>query len=301
MSHAPQGHIRRGLAWLAVILLCALPLPARAEGCDTGQHSFAVAERVAPTATEDGYETLRCTLCGYSYQAVLYATSHLWGPWAEDIPATCTKDGKRHRTCTRTKNAHHEVEAVPALGHEYKRSDTTSTCMDAGQYTYTCARCGNSYTEPGEAALEHLFEETAVLAATCLAGGERTFACVYGCGESYTEPIAPLGHAFGDWAEEQPAEPGLDGLEACVCAACGAREERILPALALPVAEKLPLFNEVDAIAGGVSGGVILLALFALPPYVRTLSRSRRDSRAYRERAAFEEREAKKHDFRKLA
>ena len=108
---------------------------------------------------------------------------------------------------------------VPPHTHEYTFAITTQpTCTLAGVKTFTCA-CGDTYTEP-VAALGHKFaadepycqngcgtvnpdyvpphthEYTFAITTqpTCTLAGVKTFTCA--CGDTYTEPVAALGHKF---------------------------------------------------------------------------------------------------------
>ena len=61
------------------------------------------------------------------------ALGHLWGRWREPIPATCTEDGYRRRSCFRCGET--ETETILAYGHMWN---------DEG----VCIRCGISDSTP---------------------------------------------------------------------------------------------------------------------------------------------------------
>ena len=260
--------MKKQVAILAVLLLlflgAAVPVTAAAKyDCAAGRHEDVVIKKVPPTATKNGYEVIRCKLCGRQYTVILYVPSHLWGPWIVDRPATCTKEGREHRVSTHgTPNT--ESRTIPALGHHYQLTAVTEpTCTKAGSKTYVCARCGHRYTKS----------------------------------------IPALGHTYGPWIVETPAKEGVPGKEARVCSQCGAREERAIPALpavkpiSAPAPKKAPLFNAVDAAAAGTDIALIVLSSLILIPCIRTVSRERRDYQAYKKRLQLEEEEAQDHDF----
>ena len=91
--------------------------------------------------------------------------------------------------------------------HSYEMTDETpATCTEEGSRTYTCSECEDSYTEP-IAALGHDYQETSQKAATCTEAGEIVYTCSR-CSDSYSETIPATGHNY------------VDGI----CTSCGVRE-----------------------------------------------------------------------------
>ena len=107
----------------------------------------------------------------------------------------------------------------PPHEHEYASAVTTDpTCTANGVRTYTCSICGKSYTE-SIAPLGHAYNDGVVTKnATCTAEGEMTFICSR-CYGSYTEPIEKTPHT----ALEIRTEPDCitPGSVYTVCADCG--------------------------------------------------------------------------------
>jgi len=298
--------------------------------CAEGRHRDILAERVPPTETQNGFETFQCELCGREYTAILFATAHIWSAWRIDRQSTCTEPGQRRRTCT-THTPHDEIEELPPLGHDFVLSTQEPTCEAAGLQVYTCTRCGYIRTEPGEPALGHDYELTAryptctenglrtyictrcdstrtapggsalghdfVLTAQepiCGEAGTKTYTCVR-CGYTYAEPGQPaIGHSFGEWHIDVPAEIGHYGLEVRACVHCGRREERAIPAL---YQYQTPLFNEIDAVAGGISLSLLIISLFLLLPCIITISREKVAYKAYLKRKQLAQLEDKKYGF----
>jgi hypothetical protein len=288
--------LKQCAAVIAVFVFCAafIPFSAGAEpeyDCAAGRHKDVVIARAEPTDLTDGFETFRCELCGREYEAVLYATAHLWGDWMVDLAPTCTEPGRRHRTCTRETH-HDDWEVIPALGHDYILTITPPTCTEDGLKTYVCSRDGTTYTEPGEPALGHEYVGSITKEPSCTEDGETTFICAHDPAFTYTEPVPAIGHKFGGWAVETPAKEKTPGLEVRVCEIDGAREERELPAL-----PNRPLFNVVDAVAAGANVGIIGLFALLLIPTIRTVNKERRAYKAFKRQKESEETEAKKHDF----
>jgi len=263
---------RKRIYLLATACLLALILlggTALADDCATAGHSFAVTGRVAATQEQDGSVTYRCGACGYEYTEILPATGHRWSAWTTDKEPTCAAPGSRRRTCS-LHAAHDQTETMPALGHDYKLTQTPPTCEEAGQKIFACTRCDGSYTEPGVPALGHDYKLTRTLPA-CEADGASTYTCAR-CADAYAEPLPARGHDFADWAEETPADEGQPGMEARLCVYCGAREERILPALPMPLRENG--INGYDVAFGTIQ--LSLLAVF-IPLIWASLRLVRRD------------------------
>ena len=72
----------------------------------------------------------------------------------------------------------------------------------SGMTVYQLAACGNQkpiYTNDPEMPAGHSYQETVTTAATCTTDGIKTYTCS-GCGDSYTEVIAAIGHSFTEGA-----------------------------------------------------------------------------------------------------
>ena len=62
--------------------------------------------------------------------------------------ATCTEDGEWARTCTVPNCGYHEVQVIPALGHDdHETSRVEPTETEDGYIEYTCSRCGATHRE----------------------------------------------------------------------------------------------------------------------------------------------------------
>ena len=81
----------------------------------------------------------------------------------------------------------------------------------------------------GEPALhEHAYREGVVTTEpTCNAEGVMTYTC--DCGETKTEKMEKLAHAYGDWEVVKEATTTEEGSRKRVCSACGAEEVESIP------------------------------------------------------------------------
>lgn len=235
----------------------------------------------------------------------------MWGEWIVDSEPSCTEAGQRHRVATKGNGAI-QYEDIAPLGHDYRLIEVPATCTEDGVKTYTCSRSGDTYTEPGEAALGHDYVEVVTQEPTCLEEGVKTYTCSHD-GNTYTEAIPALGHDFGEWNTETPAKPGKEGVEVRVCRRDGFRETREIAALpieekvepARPVEAAAPpkrkaesVFpNHMDLIIAGVNATMMICFALLLIPYFMGMGYIRRRRKLAKEIQVLREAVAKKYDF----
>ena len=103
-----------------------------------------------------------------------------------------------------------------------------ATCEEEGETTYTCTRCKDSYTKP-IAALGHEWDEGEITKeATCTEKGITTFTCDT-CKETKEEEIAALGHEYGAYKIIKEAACEEDGLKQMICERCGETKQEAIP------------------------------------------------------------------------
>ena len=151
---------------------------------------------------------------------IMDKAAHTWDAGVVTTPATCTKAGVKTFTCTECQAT--KTEPIDATGHSYETTWTTDgtshwhKCANCDEITdkadhifdtnncakdRTCTECG--YVKP---AGQHSWNDGEVTTpATCTTDGVKTFTCKV-CSETKTEPIAALGHAYGEpawnWGED---------------------------------------------------------------------------------------------------
>ena len=154
----------------------------------------------------------------YGCGTIMNKAAHTWDAGVETTPATCTKAGVKTYTCDVCKAT--KTEPIPVIAHQYewKHDETNhwqecSVCgntIDKAAHTFdtnncaedrTCNKCGFKKT-----AGEHSWNAGEVTTpATCTTDGVKTYTCKV-CSETKTEPIAALGHAYGEpawnWGED---------------------------------------------------------------------------------------------------
>ncbi|MBR4881477.1 MAG: hypothetical protein IKU19_06050, partial [Clostridia bacterium] len=103
---------------------------------------------------------------------------------------------------------------------------------------------------------EHSYEGSMTTLPTCEGEGVMTYTCA--CGESYTEAVAALGHAMGDWVVVKEATETEDGEEQRSCRrGCGYIESKVIPATGTPeVAEPSVSADGPNLTISGLSADV---------------------------------------------
>lgn len=173
--------------------------------------------------------TIRCNPDSTAEQYAEYEDfpiEHFLGSWTT-VPATCTEDGYKIRTCTG--GCCQEKVIIPAHGHDYKKIPekcVAPTCTANGYDYYECSydaahnykttvnKTGHNYgnfTYDGEDNKTHTkicnndsshiiteacsFTSIIIKNPTCTEEGEKLYTCSI-CGGTYTESIDPIGHNY---------------------------------------------------------------------------------------------------------
>ena len=110
----------------------------------TEYHVFSLQSSVAATCTQEGSQTLVCSLCGYQRTDVLPKAEHTWTEWEDlavsDVPACQREQILTHRcqVC-----GLEETNVIPAGDHQWQAvSYTEATCTQDGVAVRRCAVCG---------------------------------------------------------------------------------------------------------------------------------------------------------------
>ncbi len=94
------------------------------------------------TGTKEQWEELALNL-PEGVTVVYHTHDFSWGD-STTVAATCTKDGYTKYVCICGKA---DLQAIPALGHQYEAVVTPPTQQAQGYTTHTCANCGDSYQD----------------------------------------------------------------------------------------------------------------------------------------------------------
>ena len=198
----------------------------------------------APTCTESGLLTKKCTLCQYAMEETVDAMGHtdadpvdstcdvcgtFFGCYHEHTievagtDATCEDTGLTSGVqCTDCGTFTVAQQVIPALGHQYSSEVTTApSCLEGGETTYTCTVCGHTKTEP-IAATGHIFELINSVPPTCTSVGQNDYECA--CGETKTELVPLAEHAYGDVTYTWVDFESCTAHRACTVDGCGYEE-----------------------------------------------------------------------------
>lgn len=190
------------LCLITILSLLVVPVGATSNICPEGNHNYVVIYSLPPGPYTDGEEHYECTICGYGYAKILYATNHVWSDWVVDQAPTCQQSGHRYRVCS-VGAEHIEEEVLAPSGHSYYEETVEPTCLEAGITIYTCEYCGDRYEDGYREARGHMYESKITTEATESAEGVTTFTCTV-CGDTYTEPIPVLPGAEAEEATPVP-------------------------------------------------------------------------------------------------
>lgn len=160
----------------------------------------------APTCTEQGYTTYRCTYCGDTYiDDTTDAKGHTPGSVAD-----CLQD----QVCTVCGTV-----LVNKLGHDYDSVITQPTCTEKGSTTHTCTRCGDIMKEEIPA-LGHDPVQHSAQNATCTEHGWDAYETCSRCDHTTYAEIPATGHVYGDWTQTLAPTCERDGESRRNCTGC---------------------------------------------------------------------------------
>ncbi len=216
-------------------------------------HSYGEGVVTAPLCHEQGYTTYTCLECGHSYNDnFVVALGCEYGEWEVIKNATCTEDGEQKRVCIRCD--HFETAVITASGHNYTSIVTNPTCTEKGYVTYIC-HCGYSYVDNYTDPTGHAIVIDPAVEPTCNKSGLTEGSHCANCGEVIVaqQPIAALGHTYGDWMVSKVPSCTEKGEESRFCSVCSAKDTKELAMLAhTPIVDpaKAPTYSETGLTQG---------------------------------------------------
>lgn len=145
--------------------------------------------------------------------------SHKSTKWITLKEATCTKDGRYVKVCTKCgKNL--ETRTIKKLGHTYKHLYVKATCNNRGWEGTMCKRCGYSVAEKSYPALGHNYKTT-VYKATCTTPKVTVKVCKR-CGDKITNSDGKvLGHKWSRWKQDGAS---IKPRKVRTCSRCGKKQ-----------------------------------------------------------------------------
>ena len=177
---------------------------------------------VAPTCTENGVVYRFCSTCKTIESKTVAALGHTVGEWETDAPATCTTEGKKHRSCV-TCGVTIDTETIPAQGHVAAEwiIDAEANCTVAGKKHRCCDDCGVTVEIKMIPATGHTASAWVIdTAATCLTAGEKHQTCQT-CKVTVNVAVIPAtGHTADNWTTKTAATCTAEGCDQQFCKTC---------------------------------------------------------------------------------
>ena len=218
------GKDMNGLKRLFCLLIFLVSLLFGSVSAEEGAcaHSWQESVIQAPTCTNEGVGSRKCSLCGAESTYSILRVDHSYpSGWTVRIPASCTSDGEQVRICILC-NSDEMCRAIPATGHAWQSSTREATCTQAGAKTRTCSKCQATETETVPAR-GHSETADPGRAAGCTTGGlsEGRHCTVCGAVTLAQQSIPARGHQMISQSGTAPTctSPGRTGGESC--AQCG--------------------------------------------------------------------------------
>ena len=198
----------------------------------TGVHTYTAATikdtalKSAAACAQNAVYYYSCKDCGtvekndsHTFEAEGTALRHVSSDWIVDRSATCKAEGSKHIECT-VCHAVLETQTIEKQPHTPKTvPGKAATCKETGLTDgVVCSVCGDvlqAQTVIGKKA--HSFNAGSITKQpTCTAAGVRTYTCT-ACGDTKTEPVAALGHAWGGWTTVKEPTCTETGLQQRIC------------------------------------------------------------------------------------
>ncbi|MBQ7378675.1 MAG: hypothetical protein IJW70_03225 [Clostridia bacterium] len=209
--------------------------------CDRNTRTGVYVKTVDPTCVSVKYEVWDCDECGLHYSVVIGpALGHLDELQISVTAPTCTEQGYTTYKCTREHcDLVYNDDYVPALGHTEDAVVTAPTCTTDGYTTYTCTVCGNVEVRDPVAATGHTPVTDDAVAPDCENTGLTEGSHCDVCGEILVgqDEVPALGHTPADAVVENNVDPQCEVAGSydlvVYCSVCGdelSRETVTVPA-----------------------------------------------------------------------
>ena len=206
-------------------------------------HSWNTAYTVdqEPTCTQEGQESVHCTVCNAIQEGSSRPIEKIPHPWntfyTTDQAATCTREGLESIYCSVCgEKQEGSTQTVEKTAHSYGEWETVTeaTCTQTGSRKKVCTVCSNEVMEELPVT-EHPWNTvyTTDQAATCTQEGLESIYCS-ACGEKQegsTRPVEKTAHPYGEW--ETVTEPTCTqtGSRRKTCTVCGDTVTEDLPVI----------------------------------------------------------------------
>ena len=202
--------------------------------CDRNTRTGTYVKTVDPTCVSVKYEVYDCDVCGLHFSKVIGpALGHLDELQISVTAPTCTEKGYTTYKCTREHCGEEWIgNYVDALGHSEDSVVTAPTCTEKGYTTYTCSVCSNVEIRDYVDELGHNYVTDPAVDPDCVNTGLTEGSHCDRCGDVKTkqETIPALGHKPADAVVENKVDPECEVAGSydlvVYCSVCGDELDR---------------------------------------------------------------------------
>lgn len=173
----------------------------------TGKHTYEEKITTEATCTVKGEKTFTCSVCGDKYTEEIAAKGHTPGADLNEKKPTCTKPGYKYYTCTACGTEVKEADIPATGVHIYEvTEEVPATCTKDGKRVSKCTYegCTKTKTEKLKKLGHKMGDWFVAKAPTCTENGQEKRECLNGCGKADTRTLK-AGHSYGDWSVDQEA------------------------------------------------------------------------------------------------
>lgn len=153
---------------------CRMPFATCADG---GEHTWTLYHHVEAACGVDGYDTMKCTICGVLAQMnYIKMDSHKWGSWQAPSDYKCTVGGEIYRFCTVC--GAKEKSSMKAGNHPWEYRDIkAATCSAEGEIQQVCPICNSVGETMAIPRIAHEWGKMTLVSGNCASGGKATHEC----------------------------------------------------------------------------------------------------------------------------
>ncbi len=196
---------------------CSVCKATKTESVDALGHSAVFVSFEDSTCTETGVKAhWFCAQCDTAFEdedctvvldsIVVDLKDHSWSDWNETLAPTCSATGLEVRECAVCHKTEEQTKAIDPNAHKWNAYED----LGNGKHTRTCEYDAENHQQ----VVSCTYGEWMTTAQPdCLNEGEQTKTCQF-CSGTVTQPVAALGHTFGETVAANEATCTAKGNEA---------------------------------------------------------------------------------------
>ena len=198
------------------------------------EHTVVTLAQKPATCTSTGLTAgSKCSSCNTTIvaQEVTPKTDHNYSSWNTLITPTCSKEGKKQRSCSSCNNV--ESATLEKIDHSWNSTytvDKKATCTAEGTKSIHCKNCSVTKNSTSIPKAEHTIVTLAQKPATCNSTGLTAGSKCSVCNETIVaqQTIDKLSHSYGSWKTVSASTCVREGKEQRICSLCNNVETKSL-------------------------------------------------------------------------